>query len=328
MRGRNGVCQDTTTTRIDLTPHPPVMDSPSEVPVHHASAFDVGDAFDDGESNDLAYHFSPEAIREELARSLPFMEEWAKPDAEAPPDGPFAAENSSVSTLDINGDGRQGSQSHSSSTSDSQEEFDGRFSEIPLSPPQNIHDESSRRLSEDSNEDDCRDSAYPNTLADALPQESPLSIDSTSSDPASHNSDPGQTPSTSPSSLEHPPDSSRSTQSLPNSTQTSNVERSRSLSAAMTPTAIYSSPPPFSGSARLPSTSIPPTTGILEKPMGRRSISSTGPSMFEKVRSKTRPPFLPPKPRQEDNKHLADWQTMMKLSRNAGEFSLYAIATN
>ena len=297
------------------------MDSLSEVPIHHVSAFDVGDAFDDGESNDVAYHFSPEAIREELARSLPFMEKWADP--EVPPNGPFAAENSSVSTLDINGDGRRGSQSHSS-TADSQEEFDGRFSEISLSPPQNIHDEASQRLSEDSNGDDCRDSVCPNTPADVLPEKSPLSIDSTSSDPASRNGHPGQTPSASPSSLEHPPDSGKSTQSLPNPTQTLNLARSRSLSTAVTPTATYSSPPPFSGSASPPSTSIL----LTEKPMGRRSNGSTGPSMLERVRSQTRPSFLPPKSRQEDDRHLADWQAMMKLSRNAGQLLLRAIATN
>ncbi|KAK2460115.1 hypothetical protein APHAL10511_007881 [Amanita phalloides] len=41
--------------------------------------------------------------------------------------------------------------------------------------------------------------------------------------------------------------------------------------------------------------------------------------MFEKVMSKTRPSFLPPKPKQEDRKHLADWQNMMKMSQQAAE---------
>jgi len=250
------------------------------------------------------------------------MEKWAEPDT---PNGPFAAENSSVSTLDINGDGRQGSQSHSSSTSNSQEEFDGRFSEIPLSSPQNIHDESPQRLSEDSNGGDCTDSMHPNTSADALP---PLSIDSTSSDPACRNGHQGQTHPTSPPSPEHPPDSGKSTQSLPNPTQPLKMGHSRSLSTAVTPPAIYPSPPPSSGSASLPPTPITSTTGIPKKPIGRRSNASAGPSMFEKVRSQTRPTFLPPKPREEDKRHLADWQTMMKLSRNTGQFPLCAIATN
>ena len=41
--------------------------------------------------------------------------------------------------------------------------------------------------------------------------------------------------------------------------------------------------------------------------------------MLDKVISKTRPPYLPPKPRTEDRKHLQDWEEMMKRSRAAGE---------
>lgn len=44
-----------------------------------------------------------------------------------------------------------------------------------------------------------------------------------------------------------------------------------------------------------------------------------GPSVFQKVVSKTRPHFLPPKSREEDRKHLADWEAMMKESRAAEE---------
>jgi len=40
--------------------------------------------------------------------------------------------------------------------------------------------------------------------------------------------------------------------------------------------------------------------------------------MLEKVVSRTRPSFLPPKSRDEDKKHLADWENMMKQSRAAG----------
>ena len=50
-----------------------------------------------------------------------------------------------------------------------------------------------------------------------------------------------------------------------------------------------------------------------------RPSRSIGPSALEKVLSKTRPSFLPPKQRQEDRKHLADWEKMMKQSRAAGE---------
>ena len=51
----------------------------------------------------------------------------------------------------------------------------------------------------------------------------------------------------------------------------------------------------------------------------RQKAKSMGPSMLDKVISKTRPTFLPPKPRAEDRKHMADWEQMMKRSRAAGE---------
>jgi TBC1 domain family member 14 len=53
-------------------------------------------------------------------------------------------------------------------------------------------------------------------------------------------------------------------------------------------------------------------------PSGHKSSQSTGPSMLERVVNKTRPSFLPPKSKDEDNKHLADWEKMMKRSRAAG----------
>jgi TBC1 domain family member 14 len=50
-----------------------------------------------------------------------------------------------------------------------------------------------------------------------------------------------------------------------------------------------------------------------------RTTKSAGPSMLDKVVSKTRPSFLPPKSRAEDQKHMADWETMMQRSRASGE---------
>ena len=49
-----------------------------------------------------------------------------------------------------------------------------------------------------------------------------------------------------------------------------------------------------------------------------KSTRSTGPSMLERVLSKTRPSHLPPKSRLEDQRHLSDWERMMKQSRAAG----------
>lgn len=72
-------------------------------------------------------------------------------------------------------------------------------------------------------------------------------------------------------------------------------------------------------SAITPSLSVPsqykpdPTKG------GHRPTRSAGPSTLDKVISKTRPTFLPPKARDEDRKHLADWEHMMKHSRAVGK---------
>lgn len=62
--------------------------------------------------------------------------------------------------------------------------------------------------------------------------------------------------------------------------------------------------------------SSPPT---VPPPQSHRPLRSTGPTMFQKVVSKTRPHFLPPKSRQEDLKHIADWEAMMKQSQVAGK---------
>jgi hypothetical protein len=74
-------------------------------------------------------------------------------------------------------------------------------------------------------------------------------------------------------------------------------------------------PLPSSPSSPLPKSPTSPTITSH-----RRQTYSAGPSAFQKVMSQTRPHFLPPKNRQEDQKHMADWQAMMKQSRIAGHF--------
>lgn len=51
----------------------------------------------------------------------------------------------------------------------------------------------------------------------------------------------------------------------------------------------------------------------------KRSKKVGGRSALQKVISKTRPTHLPPKPKEEDVKHLKVWEEMMKKSRYAGE---------
>jgi len=62
----------------------------------------------------------------------------------------------------------------------------------------------------------------------------------------------------------------------------------------------------------------PPRTESFRR--GHRPSKSVGPSALDKVISKTRPTFLPPKPKVEDLRHMADWEIMMKQSRAVGEF--------
>lgn len=76
---------------------------------------------------------------------------------------------------------------------------------------------------------------------------------------------------------------------------------------------------PLTTSASVPT---PTTAGLTEPPTPttrHRQSRSVGPSMLDKVISKTRPTHLPPKPRTEDRKHQQVWEEMMKRSRAAGE---------
>jgi TBC1 domain family member 14 len=74
-----------------------------------------------------------------------------------------------------------------------------------------------------------------------------------------------------------------------------------------------------------PSLHLPPVTAsavsspqLSSNHQKHKVKRSSGPSAFEKVVNKTRPTFLPPKSRDEDQKHLAVWEKMMKRSLAAG----------
>jgi len=87
---------------------------------------------------------------------------------------------------------------------------------------------------------------------------------------------------------------------------------------------VFSANSLVSPSSATMSGSIPtPNSSRSEPPRrGHRPSRSVGPSALDKVISKTRPSFLPPKPKTEDLKHMADWEAMMKQSRAVGEFHL------
>ncbi|KAF8956059.1 rab-GTPase-TBC domain-containing protein [Flammula alnicola] len=259
--------------------------------------FDEDDAFDVADDNltDMPYVFSPDAIREEMSRNMPHPEEtWGDNEKTASTGGFISDHNTSVSTLDIDAKGTPnfhptspplGSESLDSSLS-------SNFSQISLSTPS----------------DDRTPPEYPDL------------------DDHEHPSHSARTPSPPPHDYNlRVPNSAPlpvTPLSAPVGETTSSLDRSRPS-------------PPHSASAStsqtVPSLSLPEIssvpgrsqagTGILltEKDFGHRPHRSVGPSAFEKVRSKTRPTFLPPKPREEDEKHMADWQHMMKQSRIAAE---------
>lgn len=81
---------------------------------------------------------------------------------------------------------------------------------------------------------------------------------------------------------------------------------------------LDSNPEPSQRSPTLPASHSLPATAFPPRSQAHRQTKSSGPSALEKVLSKTRPTFLPPKAKDEDNRHLADWEAMMKRSRAAG----------
>ena len=84
-----------------------------------------------------------------------------------------------------------------------------------------------------------------------------------------------------------------------------------------------------SGSIPTPNSTTSPPDSLQSESFkrGHRPSRSAGPSTLDKVISKTRPSFLPPKPKTEDLKHMADWETMMKQSRAIGESRLIHLPT-
>ncbi|KAG5647755.1 hypothetical protein DXG03_008478 [Asterophora parasitica] len=305
---------------------------PRELQIHHASSFDFDDAFSDGDANDISYEFSPEAIRADMARNMSTIEAtWSASDS-ANSNGFFEDQNLSVSTLDMNGS-EQEKMSRASTPRTPQSPSlglsdNGHFSQISLD--NEVHELEEEELAED---------AAPNHETPRIPAESHPSVVTAVSQGNTHNhlvssisdgvprDDQIKNPSPhSPSFLEYPPNSAHSTQSLPApaafapypSPTPTPPRPSSATPPVILPFTILDPTPEISS---IPSSSSAPQSQLKppQKPKVHRPTRSTGPSIFEKVRSKTRPTFLPPKPRQEDDKHMADWQSMMKLSRAAAE---------
>lgn len=316
---------------------------PIETQVHHISAFDFDDAFSDGDDNDVSYQFSTNAIREEIARSLPgvetsWMEATEEPGDLTAPNGFFEAQDTTVSSIDINGDSpdlHPGSSSLPCSPNGS--EMSAHFSQISLSTSeQDIGPSHEHEQEHDDDHHTGIDIPYPNVLIDA--SKSPSSRVSTTSEHPEpptippFQSDSSPSPPKSPSGLELPmPQSSQSLPTprpTPRPTPPVHSPQNAASSPSLSPST--SAPLPLSPSTPTPPSlaSSLPQSQSSQKPISHRPTRSAGPSILEKVRSKTRPSFLPPKSRKEDDKHMADWESMMKLSRVAGTCSLYIIFTH
>ncbi|KAF8167601.1 rab-GTPase-TBC domain-containing protein [Crassisporium funariophilum] len=282
----------------------------------HLPEFDDDDAFDVADDNPaVPYVFSPDAIREDMARNMPdFEETWGEGDSTASTGGFFSDHNTSVSTLDI---GPHGSPSYPPSLETPLDSsLSSHFSHISLNTPYdetpphgsaNQHSSSEDRNTMNGN----GHSTYPRATVDFAKSPS-MKLTVTS-------------PPDSPSDIQSPlptasPLPTPTTERIHSNDVVSTPSRSQfSADSASDPT-LNPSNPQTSTSLSLPAiSSTSQSKGLTEKPRSHRPHRSVGPSAFEKVRSKTRPTFLPPKPRQEDDKHMADWQQMMKLSRVAAE---------
>lgn len=285
--------------------------------------FSLDDAFSDTDDNEVSFDFSPAALREELHKNISRENDW---DIEHDAQG-FTAKigyavdhdpDGSVSTFDINASMHDEpispptqqppspdsqtlsypSQSQSGSLNDVQ--LASEFSSVSLSD----HNSPAERQDEpDEPEEEEQQHAYPavqievhadghaETTVQEIPPPEPESYTVEVPDALTQDA---PTTATIASQLYTP----RST--------TSNVSES-------------SLPIPSSSSLPTPS-SAKSTTSVASTSSSRhRPTKSLGPSALDKVVSKTRPHFLPPKPRTEDRKHLADWEKMMKQSRAAGE---------
>ncbi|KII93180.1 hypothetical protein PLICRDRAFT_49251 [Plicaturopsis crispa FD-325 SS-3] len=268
--------------------------------------FEFDDAFSDGEDNDIGFEFSSAAVRDAFARqqaergSSSYEEERAE---DSHTNGEDRPEDMSVSTLDI---GRRALDSLSISTSPSlqsrspdESQMSSDFSQVSLSdtpPTPEYPDDESH--------------PYPHVIIDASESSSKPSGDS-----ANH-----------PIIIVPEEESVSTPQNSLDVTPPASLEIAQLASASVQELTVPNLPPSPQKPSSAPPSPMPSPQQPAPPSKGHRPTRSVGPSMMEKVVSKTRPPFLPPKSRQEDNKHMADWEHMMRLSRVAEEKRRKALA--
>lgn len=263
--------------------------------------FDLDDAFSDGEDADYNLEFDSAAFRKHLAENPSWAGNNDREDDGETENSSARDHDTSISTFCLDGSSNSYSESRSSSSSlpppTAEEQSDGQevpqdFSDITLSEEPSANGHSSSH--EDTQEGDAPlrhssppwDTSYPAVHIDV--SRSPPSRVIMSTGAESNGKD-------------HQEDEV--------------VHSVSNASSSYLPAPSHDIPPlPSSPSSPLPQSLASPT--IISQ---RRQTYSAGPSAFQRVMSQTRPHFLPPKNRQEDQKHMADWQAMMKQSRVAEE---------
>lgn len=276
--------------------------------------FDYGDPFDDVEDSVYDLQFSRDVIRKEMAHRVSADDDEYNGHGH----GGHSPHDTSVSSLDINGDDAHSVLSSRSSSPDSEPP---KFEAIILSRSTSGQNDDYKSEEENEIEADAEDDnavrtpspspqseGYPAVIIDAS-QSAGHRVTLSTDSRTSHN-----TLNSHSSSPRHSEDQYREA-TLPTEASTQphspQVTLSRTSSRAPSPThrAIQSM------AVSLSNDNLPP---LPISPTKHQYSRSVGPSVLEKVISKTRPTFLPPKPKQEDNKHLADWQDIMRQSRLAG----------
>ncbi|KAH9049414.1 rab-GTPase-TBC domain-containing protein [Lactarius hengduanensis] len=262
--------------------------------------FDLDDdAFADGDDNDPGYEFSSTVIRAELARAVsPPQQDEIPTGIEESLDADAAGETSKPHArisgpLDVSDPLPNGSQLYA--------RFDTvSLSESPIDEKQkSVHDEKhvdARNEVEIANDD----RRHTRTEDDSV------------SEPQHHHSKSESRPTSIEVNLTSPPLSPPPSGFQPDTPTSGDDPETPSgqsipvMAASTHPLSPVPSPISSSSSSR------PSSSHKVHK-----VTRSIGPSALEKVVSKTRPPFLPPKSRDEDQKHLSDWEKMMERSRAA-----------
>ena len=311
------------------SPHPDPSDNDGQVretfvPQPVKSPFD--DAFDDEDDHNDVPAFSPEAIREEFARSYSIEDRLSQDEVAdlaskigfstnpylSPP--PVQTEEDDLTEQTHSAPPAMQRSLSSFSERPSATSHHNSFYEVELSSAASqldLRDKSpppppSPSVSPPPESAEQRSSAeYPSVHIDA--SESRVKVQEVHTEPVDQAND----------SIVHGRDVSREDARARGVSPRREVPRSAPNAQSMSVSRL---PPSYSQPASTSNASFSHVSGPPASSASRRQkAKSMGPSMLDKVISKTRPTFLPPKPRAEDRKHMADWEQMMKRSRAAGE---------